>query len=72
VEQTNNFLDLLLEAFPVLADVADGRLAPEELRKSSLLGSNLMLRALSGAYHELLGPGKMKRSAGSSPSSTRS
>jgi hypothetical protein len=56
VEQTNNFLDLLLEAFPVLANVADGRLAPEELRKSSLLGSNLMLRALSGAYHELLGP----------------
>jgi hypothetical protein len=55
VEETNDFLDLLLEAYPILAEVADGQLPPENLRKTSLLGSNSMLRVLAGVYHELLG-----------------
>jgi hypothetical protein len=54
VEMSNNFLDALVEAFPVLARVADGELAPEELRRISLLGSTSMLRVLAGVYHDLM------------------
>lgn len=53
VDATGQFLDTLLEAFPALAQVADGELAPVELRKTSLLGASTMLRVLAGAYHEL-------------------
>jgi hypothetical protein len=53
VEQTNGFLDALLEGFTALARVADGTLAPEELRRVSLLGSTSMLRVLAGVYHDL-------------------
>lgn len=53
IEQTNRFLDQLLDSFPVLAAVADDELAPEELRKTSLLGSSSMLRVIAGAYYEL-------------------
>lgn len=53
VETANTFLDALLEGFPPLADVADGKIAPEDLRKSSLLGSTSMLRVLAAVYHEL-------------------
>lgn len=53
VQRTNNFLDVLLTAFPELAQVADGELSPEELRQTSLLGSTTMLRVLAGAYQQL-------------------
>jgi hypothetical protein len=53
VENTNGFLDILVGAFPVLDKVADGLLAPEELRRTSLLGSATMLRVLAGVYNEL-------------------
>lgn len=53
VEKANNFLDDLLAAFPPLAAVADDELSTEDLRKSSLLGSTVMLRVLAGVYAEL-------------------
>jgi hypothetical protein len=53
VQKSNSFLDTLLAAFPPLEAVADGELEPEELRKTSLLGSTVMLRVLAGTYAEL-------------------
>ncbi len=53
VEDTSRYLDVLLEAFPQLAQIADGKLAPEQLRKSSLLGASTVLRVLAGTYHAL-------------------
>jgi hypothetical protein len=53
VETTNEFLDALLAGFGPLAEVADGNLAPEDLRKASLLGSTSVLRVLAGVYFEL-------------------
>lgn len=53
VELTNQFLDVLIESFPPLARVADGDEPPEELRRSTLLGSTSMLRVLAGVYHDL-------------------
>jgi hypothetical protein len=53
VQKTNNFLDCLIAAYEPLAEVADGELTPEDLRKSSLLGSTVVLRVLAGAYAEL-------------------
>ncbi|MGC1184870.1 MAG: DNA sulfur modification protein DndB, partial [Candidatus Dormiibacterota bacterium] len=53
VEQTNDFLDVLLGSFPDLAAVADGQLTPQDLRRRSLLGSTTMLRILAAAYRTL-------------------
>jgi hypothetical protein len=53
VETTNEFLDTLLAGFDPLAEVADGDLAPEDLRKASILGSTSVLRVLAGVYFEL-------------------
>lgn len=53
VEQANRFLDTITESFPQLGKVADGELAPEELRKSSVLGSASMLRVLAGVHYQL-------------------
>jgi hypothetical protein len=53
VQKFNEFADVMLEAFPDLAAVADGTLEPVDLRKSSLLGSSTMLRVLAGVYFEL-------------------
>ncbi|MGH7641950.1 MAG: DNA sulfur modification protein DndB [Candidatus Dormibacteria bacterium] len=53
VERTNNFLDVVVGAFPDLESVSDGFLTPFELRSRSLLGSATMLRTLAGAYHDL-------------------
>jgi DNA-sulfur modification-associated len=54
VQKTNNFLDVMLAAFPPLEAVADGELTPDELRKTSLLGSTAMHRVLAGVYAELV------------------
>lgn len=54
VQKTNDFLDAITTAFPPLEAVADGEMTPDELRKSSLLGSTTMLRVLAGVYKELV------------------
>jgi hypothetical protein len=54
VQKTNDFLDALLAAFPPLEAVVEGELSPEELRKSSLLGSTVMHRVLAGVYQDLV------------------
>ena len=53
VQDTNRFLDTMLEGFSDLGKVADGDLEPEVLRHTSLLGSTTMLRVLAGVFHEL-------------------
>jgi hypothetical protein len=53
VEAVHGFLDCITEAFGDLADVAEGRLSPTDLRSRSLLGSVGMLRVLSGTFHSL-------------------
>lgn len=53
VERTNDFLDVLVAAFPELAAVADGNLSPQELRRRSLLGSTTMIRILAASYRSL-------------------
>ena len=54
-EKTNDFLDVLLQAFPVLEKVADDAVTTRDLRKTSLLGSTTMLRVLAASYHTLRG-----------------
>jgi hypothetical protein len=53
VENTNRFLDVLTGGFPALESLIDGSSTPEDLRKTSLLGSTTMLRVLAGVYQEL-------------------
>lgn len=55
VQKTNNFLDVLVAAFPPLDKIIDGEMMPDELRKTSLLGSTTMHRVLAGVYEELVG-----------------
>lgn len=55
VQKTNNFLDVLLTAFPPLEAVVDGDMTPDELRRTSLLGSTVMHRVLAGVYEGLVG-----------------
>jgi hypothetical protein len=55
VQKTNDFLDVVLASFPPLEAVVEGELTPDELRKSSLLGSTVMHRVLAGVYEELVG-----------------
>jgi hypothetical protein len=57
VQDTNRFLDTMLEGFPELGKVADGELEPEDLRHTNLLGSTSMLRVLAGVFHELVREG---------------
>ena len=65
IEQTKTFLDVLVNAFPDLAAIVDGSLAPEKLRGQSLLGSVVMYRVLAACYHDLT------TSAGGSPHMNR-
>lgn len=53
VEDANAFLDVAIDGFNDLARVADATVTPDELRKSSLLGSTTTLRVLAGVYHDL-------------------
>jgi hypothetical protein len=57
VQMTNGFLDALVDGFSDLGRVADGAVAPEDLRRASLLGSTSMLRVLAGVYHDLSSTG---------------
>lgn len=54
VEDANHFFDALIEAFQPLDNLVDGKTSPEELRRTSLLGSTVMLRVLAGTYAELV------------------
>jgi hypothetical protein len=54
VQKSNDFFDVLLASFPPLAEVADGDMTPEDLRRTSLLGSTVLLRVLAGVYVELV------------------
>lgn len=54
VQKTNDFLDVLVAAFPPLDAVVEGELTTDELRTSSLLGSTVMHRVLAGVYEELV------------------
>lgn len=53
IEAAHVFLDVLCESFAELAAVAENTLPPQELRKTSLLGSVGMLRVLAGVFHQL-------------------
>lgn len=53
VTVTNAFFDALSSEFSDLRQLADGEIAPKELRDRSLLGSPTILRALAGAYHSV-------------------
>lgn len=50
-EAVHHFLECITEAFTDLAAVADGGLAPIQLRGRSLLGSVGTLRVLAGVYN---------------------
>jgi hypothetical protein len=52
-QRGTDFLDVLCDAFPKLADVRDGVLEPDVLRNTSMLGSPVTLRVLAAVYHEL-------------------
>jgi hypothetical protein len=51
---TMEFLDVMVEGFSPLKAIILGQLLPDDLRKTSLLGSINMLRGLAGTYHELV------------------
>jgi hypothetical protein len=53
VQRTNEFLDVLMDAFTDLAAVADDTLLPPDLRRRSMLGAATMLRVLAGVYYDL-------------------
>ncbi|WP_062385083.1 DNA sulfur modification protein DndB [Demequina iriomotensis] len=47
------FTDAIAAAFPELRDVVAGSLTPAQVRSRSLIGSNVVLRAIAGAWFEL-------------------
>lgn len=53
VQATNDFLDVIVESFDALQRISEGELEPDDLRKTSLLGSTTILRVLAGVYHDL-------------------
>jgi hypothetical protein len=53
--RTKEFLDLLVDTYTPLRAIVLGQLLPDDLRKSSLLGSILTMRILAGVYHDLQG-----------------
>ncbi len=53
-KDTLAFLDLVTASFPPLRAVTLGQLLPDDLRKTSILGSVLMVRVLAGVYHSLM------------------
>jgi hypothetical protein len=54
VQKTNEFLDALVAAFPPLDALIDSKISPDELRRTSLLGSTVMFRVFAGVYTELV------------------
>jgi hypothetical protein len=54
IDNLVGFLEVIAAAFPVLADLRDGKVKPQVLRANSLLGSPVFIRVLASAYHELV------------------
>lgn len=54
VERTNAFLDVLLDSFPPFEAIVAGELTPDELRRTSLLGSTVTHRVLAAVYKDLV------------------
>ena len=54
VEAANRFLTMMLEAFPQMKALSLGQIAPDDVKKTSLLGSVLFFRIIAGAYFDLL------------------
>lgn len=52
-DRTKNFLTIMQKSFPQLDAVMLGQLSTASLRKTSVLGSVLMMRAIAGVYYEL-------------------
>jgi len=53
-DAAKKFLTVTQKAFPQFEALTLGQLPPDTLRKTSLLGSILMLRVLAGTYYELV------------------
>ncbi len=53
VQAANEFLDALVDGFPPLNDLADGKTDVPTLRSTTLLGSVTMLRVLAGVFFNL-------------------
>ena len=62
VRETNDFFELLREAFKPLADIAQDKVRPAEYRKKHLVMSATMLRILAATHYELKerGAGKVE------------
>ena len=54
VEAANRFLTMMLESFPQMKAMSLGQVAPDDVKRTSLLGSVLFFRIVAGAYYELL------------------
>jgi len=52
-EKANRFFDALLDGFTAFVELANGTITAEQLRRTSLLGSVTMIRALAGVYYLL-------------------
>lgn len=52
-QEFDEFIEAMVEAFPPLAELESGDIAPAELRQQSLIGSNVVLRAFAAAWYEL-------------------
>ena len=53
LRQANDFFAAMTSAFPELEQVAEGNLAPGDLRKQSLLGSVIMWKVLAGVSYNV-------------------
>ena len=54
VEAANRFLNMMIDAFPQMKAMSLGQIAPDDVKRTSLLGSVLFFRIVAGAYYELL------------------
>ena len=53
-DEFDEFIETMVDAFPLLAEVENGGLTPSEVRDQSLIGSNVVLRAFAAAWYELV------------------
>lgn len=52
-KEFEDFIDVMVDSFPPLAELENDDITPADLRKQSLTGSNVMLRAFAAAWYEL-------------------
>jgi DGQHR domain len=60
-QKTKEFFDTITDSFPQMHAIMSGRLSTDKLRRTSLLGSILMLRVLAGVYFELVSRNNFSR-----------